>query len=139
MKRIGDEISGFSAAFDAETVAVRVRGWGFWNAMVAEAFVGIVGDVCGTAPRGVPLLMDMTELKPLREEGQRSFGALIRALEVLRVGRVEVTTASHLIKLQLLRLVTEHGGKVPVEFNTIDRDPLRESATDKPKRERVSR
>jgi len=67
-------------------------------------------------------LMDMTALKPLREEGQQSFGALLQLLRTLGVGRVAVATASHLTKLQLLRLVAEHGTKDSVDFTTLGAD-----------------
>jgi hypothetical protein len=116
MKRVGDDVSGFSADYDAEVGAVRVRAWGFWSASIAEVFAGTVSDTCRSSPKGTHLIMDMTDLKPLREEGQRSFGDLVSRLRELGVGRTTVTTASHLTKLQLLRLVAENAPKDSVEF-----------------------
>jgi hypothetical protein len=118
--RVGDDSAGFSAEFDRDIGAVRVRGWGFWNAQVSESFASTVAQVCSASPKGSALLMDMTALKPLREEGQRSFGALLQLFRTLGVGRVAVATASHLTKLQLLRLVAEHGTKDTVEFTTLE-------------------
>src|SRR5579871_4624658 len=105
MKSVGDASAGFSAEFDAESGAVRVRGWGFWSALVSTSFPTAVSEVCKTSPKGSLLVMDMNELKPLREEGQQSFGALIRMLPGLGVSKTSVLTASQLTKLQLLRLV----------------------------------
>lgn len=122
MKRIGDDSSGFSTDYDAEVGAVRVRAWGFWTVSVAEAFVGVVSDACRAGPKGAALIIDMTELKPLREEGQRSFGALVGRLRHLGVSRTTVATASHLTKLQLLRLVAENAPD-SVEFTSKESGP----------------
>jgi len=125
MKRVGDDLSGFSTDYDVEAGAVRVRAWGFWSAAVAETFTQAVSGTCRASPKGAPLLMDMTDLKPLREEGQRAFGGLVGCLRELGVSRTTVTTASHLTKLQLLRLVAEHAPKDSVEFAPTDVDPRR--------------
>ena len=116
MKRVGDDSAGFSAAYDAERGEVRVRGWGFWSVEVAQEFASTVSDMCRASPRGAGLLIDMTDLKPLRDEGQRSFGALVGMLRALGVGRTTVVTASHLTKLQLLRIVAERDAKDSVVF-----------------------
>jgi hypothetical protein len=120
MKRIGDEKAGFSTDFDASVGAVRVRGWGFWDAKVSDAFATTVADVFRVSPKGSALLMDMADLKPLREEGQRSFGVLIRSLKELGVARTVIATTSHLTRLQLLRLVAENGTKESVQFTAMD-------------------
>jgi len=123
MKRVGDDLSGFSTDYDGEVGAVRVRAWGFWSAPIAQAFSQAVSDACRASPKGAPLLMDMTDLKPLREEGQRAFGGLVGCLRELGVSRTTVTTSSHLTKLQLLRLVAEHAAKDSVEFAPTDLGP----------------
>jgi hypothetical protein len=122
MKRVGDDLSGFSADYDLEVGAVRVRAWGFWSIPIAEAFARTVSEACRAGPKGAQLLMDMTDLKPLREEGQRSFGALVGSLRELGVSRTTVTTASHLTKLQLLRLVAENAPNC-VEFTSTGSGP----------------
>ena len=116
MKRIGTDKAGFAVEFDAEVGAVRVRGWGFWDTTIAEAFTKAVSDMCRANPKGTALQLDMVALKPLREEGQRSFADLLRYLRGLGVGRTTISTASQLTKLQLLRLVAEHSAGHPVEF-----------------------
>ena len=122
MKRVGDDLSGFSTDYDAEVGAVRVSAWGFWSASVSEAFMQAVSDACRSSPKGAQMLLDMTDLKPLREEGQRAFGGLVGCLRELGVSRTTVTTASHLTKLQLLRLVAEYAPKEPIEFTPTDVD-----------------
>ena len=62
--------------------------------------------------------MDMTGLKPMRDEGQQSFGTVMAALPKLGIARASVVIDSPLTKLQLLRLVTQHGRKDCVQFTT---------------------
>lgn len=125
MKRVGDDLAGFSTDYDVEVGAVRVRAWGFWSASIAESFVQAVSDACRSSPKGASLLMDMADLKPLREEGQRAFGGLVGCLRELGISRTTVMTTSHLTKLQLLRLVAEHAPKDSVEFAPTDLGPRR--------------
>jgi hypothetical protein len=116
MKRIGNDEAGFSVALDNELGVVRVRAWGFWSIEVATAFAGTVAEYCHAGPRGGTLLMDMTGLKPMRDEGQQSFGALMDALPKLGIARTTLVIDSPLTKLQLLRLVAQHGRKDLVQF-----------------------
>src|ERR1051325_10718621 len=116
MKRIGDDSAGFAAGYDKELGVVRVEAWGFWSVSVAQDFARTVGEVCRANRRGTGLFMDMTALKPLREEGQRGFAMLVGSLREIGVGRTTVRTGSHLTKLQLLRLVAENGAKDNVAF-----------------------
>jgi hypothetical protein len=109
MDRIGNDDAGFSVVFDSATGAVCVQAWGFWNAEIAGAFDATVQKVCLTSPKGSSLVMDMSRLKPMREEGQRSFGKLMAALRALGIINTTVVTTSQLTKLQLLRLSAEAG------------------------------
>ena len=118
MKVVGDDQAGFSVALDNEQRAVRVRAWGFWSVDVASAFTRTVAEVCLAGPRGAVMFMDMTGLKPMRDEGQASFGTLVASLPKLGVARASVAIDNPLTKLQLLRLVAEHGRKGLVEFTT---------------------
>jgi hypothetical protein len=98
----------------------------------------VVYEVCKASPKGASLLMDMSELKPLREEGQKSFGALIRMLPGLGIAKTSVHTSSQLTKLQLLRLVAEHGMKNAVEFTSSPAAAARDGSTTEGKRERTN-
>jgi len=120
MKRIGNDEAGFTVALDAEAGAIRVRGWGFWSVEVATAFADTVAEACHPRQKGGVLLMDMTGLKPMRDEGQQSFGALMTALPRLGIVRASLLIDSPLTKLQLLRLVTQHGRKDVVQFRTAE-------------------
>lgn len=139
MKRIGDDSAGFTAEYDAVVGAVRVRGWGFWSATVSEAFFTTVADVYSASPRGAALHMDMTELKPLRDEGQKAFGRLMGQLGDLGVPRATVATASHLTRLQLLRLVTESRTRNTVEFTTMNANGSRDVVGQGTPKERMAR
>jgi hypothetical protein len=139
MKRIGDDSAGFSAEFDPSTSEVRVRGWGFWDTATAGAFADTVLAVCAASPRRASVCMDLTELKPLRDEGQRSFGALIGTFARIGVVSASVTTASHLTKLQLMRLVAERGMKDSVRFLTNEANGPPASPRGEPNKENGSK
>ena len=116
MNRIGNDEAGFSVAFDATASTVSVRGWGFWGADVANAFDSTVQKVCLTSPKGASLVIDMSQLKPMREEGQRAFSRLMAALRGLGIVSTIVMTTSQLTKMQLLRLSAEAGTLSSVKF-----------------------
>ena len=117
MDRFGDEGAGFSIEFDAAARAVSVRAWGFWGAEVARAFGPAVRDACERKPAGTVVSMDMRELRPMREEGQLSFGSLVAQLQDLGIARLRIQITSQLTKLQLMRISSEHGktGFVQIE------------------------
>jgi hypothetical protein len=108
MQRVGDDGAGFSVDVDVAANAIRVRAWGFWTADVAAEFRTIVSDACRNRPRGASLAFDMTELKPMRDEGQKAFGSVLAALPRLGITNATVSTGSQLTKLQLLRISGEH-------------------------------
>jgi hypothetical protein len=137
MKRIGDAAAGFSVVFDPNAGAVQVRGWGFWSATISSSFAASVAEICNASPRGSALAIDMTELKPLRDEGQEAFGTLMRLLRGLGVGKTTVATTSQLTKLQLLRLVAEHGMKNSVQFTNASSE--KGLVTDQPQGDRTNR
>ena len=60
----------------------------------------------------------MSDLKPMREEGQKSFGTLLRALPTLAVKRASILTSSQLTRLQLVRLAAENATNVGVDWVT---------------------
>lgn len=93
-----------------------VTGWGFWTADVATAFAARVAGALREQPGNKALVFDMSELKPMREEGQKSFGSIVRALPTLGVSRASVVTSSQLTKLQLVRLATENATSVSIEW-----------------------
>jgi hypothetical protein len=116
VETIGDPDAGFSVQYDAEVGVVRVVGWGFWSIEVSVRFDEAVRTACGSAPAGTRVLMDMTHLKPLRDEGQRAFGAAVEALKRLGNTELSVVTTSHLTKLQLMRLAKEAGALDSTQF-----------------------
>jgi hypothetical protein len=116
MERIGDDKAGFSVTFDPITNTVSVRAWGFWSVELANAFAKVVIDGCRGAPRGAALVMDMNELKPMRDEGQDSFAAVIKALPILGIASTTITTENQLTKLQLRRLTSQAGAKSSIQF-----------------------
>jgi hypothetical protein len=116
MDRIGDDQAGFSVGYDPVRGIIEVIAWGFWTADVATAFATKVASACRERPGSTSLVLDMKELKPMREEGQRSFATLVRALPSLGVSRASVVTTSQLTKLQLMRLATENGAGAQIEW-----------------------
>ena len=108
MHRVGDDTAGFSVDFPL-TGGVLILGWGFWNPQVAKVFATTAIEALRGQQRGKALMLDMRELKPMREEGQRSFSDLLRALPTLGIARTSIVTTNPLTRLQLVRLVTETG------------------------------
>ncbi|HTJ81748.1 MAG TPA: hypothetical protein VL400_08475 [Polyangiaceae bacterium] len=107
MALVGDEKAGFSVDFDASAATVRVRAWGFWSPAVAAAFCPAIETACRDRAAGLTLAMDMNELKPMREEGQASFSALVTLLPRLGIAKATATSTNQLTKLQLLRVAAE--------------------------------
>lgn len=118
MTRIGDDQAGFSVGYDPVVGAVEVSAWGFWNAEVATEFATRVATACRERSGAVTLVLDMRDLKPMREEGQKSFATIMRALPTLGVSRARIVTTSQLTKLQLVRLAAENGAGSSVEWVT---------------------
>jgi hypothetical protein len=116
MQRVGDDQSGFSFDLHAEARALQVKAWGFWSVDVATAFGRRVRDACREAPKGVAVDFDMLDLKPLREEGELAFTALVTTLRSMGVTHVSIRTGP-LTKLQLLRLAANSGAKDFVRFS----------------------
>jgi len=115
MLRIGDETTGFTVEVQAPG-SIRVTAWGFWNVQVALAFASSVVDSCRSQPRGAALTLDMSGLKPMREQGQKSFALLMRSLRDVGVSRTSVVTANPLTKLQLVRLASESAPGAIIEW-----------------------
>jgi hypothetical protein len=108
MLRVGTDSAGFSIDSPASGGIV-VVGWGFWSVEVATAFALSVIDACRARPRGAALVFEMSNLKPMRDEGQQSFSAILRALPGLGVARTSMVTTNPLTRMQLTRLATESG------------------------------
>lgn len=89
-----------------------VRAWGFWKASVAAAFATKVSASLRERNEPRRLVLDMSELRPMPDDGQRAFADLVRALPALGVASTSVVTTSHLVKLQLMRIVGEVGEAV---------------------------
>jgi hypothetical protein len=115
MQRVGDDTTGFSVAV-VSPGTVGVAGWGFWSIDVALAFANAVSDAVRGQPRGVKLRIDMSRLKPMREQGQQAFAALMRGLKELGITQTQVVTANPLTKLQLVRLASESAPGARIEW-----------------------
>jgi hypothetical protein len=118
MDRVGDDQAGFSVGYDPVGGVVTVTAWGFWSADIAAAFAPKVATGIRERSGEHTLVLDMRELKPMREEGQKAFATLVRALPTLGVTHLSVVTSSQLTKLQLVRLVTETATSVSVDWVT---------------------
>ena len=116
MQRVGDESAGFSVEVDWPKGTVEVSGWGFWNVEVSRSFARTVLDAAQQAP-GAKLILDMSALKPVRDEGQAAFLEVFAGLELLSRVEARVVTASHLTKLQLQRLAREAAVLERVRFS----------------------
>jgi hypothetical protein len=116
MDRIGDDLAGFSVRYDPIEGRTEVTGWGFWNVEVAMAFATRVMAALRERPESKQLLLDLAELKPMRDEGQKSFASLVRTLPSLGINRTHIVTTSQLTKLQLVRIATETGTSATINW-----------------------
>jgi hypothetical protein len=116
VQRFGNDDSGFSIT-NEEVAHVRVEGWGFWDPDVAADFERATLEACREAQRPLQLELDMTRLRPQRDEGQAAFKRLLAALTALGAERAVVRAASALTKMQLMRIVRENTPKGLVEFS----------------------
>lgn len=115
MQRVGDESAGFTVEVN-EPHRVHVRAWGFWSIEVASAFEPTVAEACRAGGKGATLVLDMSEVKPMREEGQQAVSRLVRALPTLGITRASILTTNPLTKLQLVRLVTESRTSATIDW-----------------------
>lgn len=113
MTRDGDEVTGFSIALDRSEV--RVRAWGFWSAELAARFTRALEEETLGALRVDSLRVDVRELKPMRDEGQRAWTEGLTFLMSRGVRTVQMSEPSPLTKLQFLRLCRNVGILVQVE------------------------
>jgi hypothetical protein len=109
MGTVGNNDAGFSVGFDASSASVRVVGWGFWPVEVSSALDKAVLAEFHAAPAGSRLVFDVSGLKPMRDEAQKSFVAMLSVLKALGVTKVSFVTTSHLTKLQFMRIANEAG------------------------------
>jgi len=116
MDRVGDDGAGFSLEYEPSSSSVRVRAWGFWSVEIALAFGSKVREACKNRPPGTTLQLDMTHLKPMRDEGQLAFTALIEALPGLGIANTVIATGSQLTKLQLLRIAGDPAKRPHIQF-----------------------
>lgn len=116
MENVGDDHAGFSFGDDPSRDTLEVRAWGFWNAEVATAFGVKTIAALRHRPGSKRLVLDMSDLKPMREEGQQSFASLFQSLSSLGVTSTSVVTTSHLTRLQLARIATESGAGANVQW-----------------------
>ncbi|HEX6272425.1 MAG TPA: hypothetical protein VFZ53_05275 [Polyangiaceae bacterium] len=126
MDRIGDDLSGFSVRYDPVDGRTEVTCWGFWNVDIATNFAVKLMAILRERPEGKQLLLDLRNLKPMRDEGQKAFAKLVRALPSLGILRTHIVTTSSLMKMQLVRIVTETGMGAGIHWinstNVLSRD-----------------
>lgn len=103
LERYGDETQGFEV--DSSGEAVVVRAWGFWSTELAEQVVPVVASALRAKGSGTDLTIDATDLRPLRNEAQRSFEAMLSQAVQNSARGVVIQSPSALTRLQMIRLV----------------------------------
>jgi hypothetical protein len=124
MQRIGDDSAGFSVDRTGPD-RILVKAWGFWSVDVSSIFEATVASACSARPKGSALHLDMTEVKPMRDEGQQAVMRLLRALPSLGIIRAVIAVTNPLTKLQLVRLATESRTAAGIEWVTTSNDLAR--------------
>jgi len=101
----GDESEGFTIDNGGDFVLVTARG--FWSAETADKMAESV--LTALAGRRQPLIFELSELRPLRDEGQLAFKALFKRALARGTPRIVVRSASAMTKLQMMRIARETG------------------------------
>lgn len=107
MTRDGDEVSGFSIGFDGHEL--RVRAWGFWSVELAASFLRALESETLTVIKVDAVRLDVSELKPMRDEGQLAWTRGLTFLMLRGIRAVQMSAPSPLTKLQFLRLCRNVG------------------------------
>lgn len=84
-----------------------VATWGFWSADFVAEFLPAVLAALERRGKGPSLVIDLKQLRPLRDEGQTAFRSLMTRVLSDESARLELRGASALTKLQMLRLIRE--------------------------------
>lgn len=124
--KVGDDQAGFSFGYALSGEVFEVRAWGFWSTDVAAAFGAKVIEGLQRRLGSKRIVLDMSDLKPMREEGQQSLAHLFRSLSSLGVQTASIVTTSHLTKLQLVRIVTESGAGPNVQWLSVKAELTRD-------------
>jgi hypothetical protein len=98
MRRAGTERAGYSVEWDGSEMSVRV--WGFWDVAVAETFAAAVVE---SLPGVKRMTLDALALKPLRDEAERAFVAVLATIPARSLAATVIVNAT--MRLQLQRLV----------------------------------
>ncbi len=105
MRTYGDNKEGFSV--DVVGGAVLVTARGFWSAEVADALGPAVTSALRGEGRRTRLIFEVADLRPLRDEGQAAFKAVIAQVLAGGASEVVIRASSALTKLQMLRIARE--------------------------------
>jgi hypothetical protein len=112
MTREGDEVMGFSIAVEAGEI--RIRGWGFWSLELCEQFAAALQrEIGGLVKLGV-LRVDVTELKPMRSEGQAAWAKALVLMVSKGIVKAALTEPQPLTKLQFVRLCK--GAAISIQY-----------------------
>lgn len=105
MATYGDDRAGFSIDGPSDAVVVTARG--FWSIELCAQLAPAVMEALRAKGARAALRFDLTELRPLREEGQAAFRSVMIQALLGGTRHIEFRGASALTKLQILRLRRE--------------------------------
>ena len=75
----GDATAGFRVVREVWAGTIRVEGWGFWSAAVAEGFETSASEACRTAGSAFAVFVDFGRLAPQGPHGQTALQTLVNA------------------------------------------------------------
>jgi len=107
MRTLGNDHAGYSVGYDSATASFRIVAWGFWPVDLALGFEAIALAAYRDAPARSSLTLDVSGLKPMRDEAQKAVVAVLKTLKSIGVPKISVVTTSHLTKLQFMRIAAE--------------------------------
>jgi hypothetical protein len=118
--RYGNDESGFTVGngTNGESGRVVVEGWGFWDVGLAADFERATLAVCREAKRPLRVTLDLSRLRPQRDEGQEAIAKVLGTLVLLGMERAVIKAASAITKMQLMRIARATTPTGLVEFSS---------------------
>lgn len=102
MQLFGNDSEGFVVETEGRRVFLSARG--FWGAELASQLVPALIPELDRHKGQFSLELDLTELRPLRDEGQAAFRTLFSEALARNFSQIYIRSASALTKLQMMRI-----------------------------------
>lgn len=81
-----------------------MRAWGFWSSELASEFNHAGTSAIQSGTRLLLVWLDVGDLKPMRDEGQRAWSLFLSLVRAAGVQSIKMIEPPPITKLQIMRL-----------------------------------